>query len=110
MIGIRRALSFGVLLLGALSGSWLQQTSGTQSRFRGVSIVDAKIAWASGNNGTFARTTDGGTHWASMVVPGAEKLDFRDVHAVDASTAYLLSIGSGESSRIYKTLDGGRNW
>jgi photosystem II stability/assembly factor-like uncharacterized protein len=32
------------------------------------------------------------------------------VHAVDANTAYLLSSGSGELSRIYKTEDGGLTW
>ena len=38
------------------------------------------------------------------------KLDFRDVEAFDANTAYVLSIGEGENSRIYKTIDGGKNW
>ena len=45
-----------------------------------------------------------------MTVPGAEKLDFRDIEAFDANTAYILSIGNGESSRIYKTTDGGKTW
>jgi photosystem II stability/assembly factor-like uncharacterized protein len=43
-------------------------------------------------------------------VPGAEQLDFRDVEAFDARTAYLLSIGPGQNSRIYKTTDGGDAW
>jgi photosystem II stability/assembly factor-like uncharacterized protein len=43
-------------------------------------------------------------------VPGAETLDFRDVEAFDADTAYLLSIGEGDRSRIYKTTDGGGHW
>ncbi|HEY0081318.1 MAG TPA: hypothetical protein VGB61_00905, partial [Pyrinomonadaceae bacterium] len=43
-------------------------------------------------------------------VPGAAELDFRDVDAFDADTAYLLSIGEGEKSRIYKTTDGGASW
>jgi photosystem II stability/assembly factor-like uncharacterized protein len=43
-------------------------------------------------------------------VPGAEKLDFRDIEAFDANTAYILSIGNGEDSRIYKTADGGKTW
>src|SRR5262245_37349521 len=106
---MNKFLLFSLLVL-AVPGSWMPQTSGTQSRFRGVSVVSESVAWASGQNGTFSRTTDGGAHWQSAVVPGAEKLDFRDIHAVDANTAYLLSIGNGESSRIYKTTDGGRNW
>jgi len=43
-------------------------------------------------------------------VPGAEALDFRDVQGVDADTAYLLSIGKGATSRVYKTTDGGAHW
>jgi photosystem II stability/assembly factor-like uncharacterized protein len=68
------------------------------------------VAWASGDKGTYARTTDGGHTWQTGTVPGASELDFRDVDAFDANTAYLLSIGEGEKSRIYKTTDGGKRW
>ena len=60
--------------------------------------------------GSFLRTIDGGKTWKVGRVPEAEKLDFRDVEAFDANTAYLLSIGNGETSRIYKTTDGGETW
>ena len=43
-------------------------------------------------------------------MPGAEKLDFRDVEAFGETTAYLLSAGPGDASRIYKTVDGGKSW
>lgn len=89
---------------------WQQQTSGTNADFRGLCAVSAKVAWASGTKGTYTRTTDGGNSWQAGKVNGAEALDFRDVDAFDANTAYLLSIGNGESSRIYKTTDGGSNW
>ena len=52
----------------------------------------------------------GGPPGTLIVVPGSSGLDFRDVHAVDERTAYLLSIGEGEKSRIYKTTDGGERW
>jgi photosystem II stability/assembly factor-like uncharacterized protein len=55
------------------------------------------------------RTTDGGLSWQKLSVTG-DSLDFRDVDAVDANTTYLLSIGNGPSSRIYKTNDGGQTW
>ena len=86
------------------------QTSGVDARFIGISPVDEDIVWISGAGGTYARTTDGGAHWQADVVAGAESLAFRDVHAVDAATAYLLSIGNGERSRIYKTTDAGATW
>jgi photosystem II stability/assembly factor-like uncharacterized protein len=89
---------------------WIAQTSGTTVRLRGVSAVSNHVAWVSGANGTYARTLDGGRTWQAGQVPGAAELDFRDVDAFDADTAYLLAIGEGERSRIYKTTDGGHNW
>lgn len=99
-----------LLLIDGGAGRWESQQSGTKIRFRGVSAVSATVAWASGEKGTFARTTDGGQTWQTGVVPEAAELDFRDVDAFDANTAYLLSIGEGEKSRIYKTTDGGSRW
>lgn len=92
------------------SAQWTMQSSGVTVRLRGVSAVNRRVAWASGDKGTYARTTDGGRTWSAGVVSGAEGLDFRDVDAFDANTAYLLAIGEGERSRIYKTVDGGRHW
>jgi photosystem II stability/assembly factor-like uncharacterized protein len=87
------------------------QTSGVTMRLRGISAVSARVVWASGANGTLLRSSDGGKSWTKLTPPaGAEKLDFRDIDAISASTAYALSIGSGETSRIYKTTDGGSNW
>jgi photosystem II stability/assembly factor-like uncharacterized protein len=68
------------------------------------------LSQASGANGTILRTTDGGLTWQPRPVPGAEKLDFRDIDALSEHVAYALSIGPGETSRIYKTLDGGGRW
>jgi len=62
------------------------------------------------------RTIDGGRSWQMRPVPGpgnsenAGTLDFRDVDAMSDAVAYALSIGPGESSRIYKTTDGGAHW
>jgi photosystem II stability/assembly factor-like uncharacterized protein len=109
---LRTALTLITLLAcaGLARAQWTAQTSGVTVRLRGVSAVSRRVAWASGASGTYARTTDGGRTWRAGVVPGAEKLDFRDVDAFDADTAYLLAIGEGESSRIYKTRDGGAHW
>ncbi len=86
------------------------QSSGTDVLFIGLDPVDARVVWAGGTRGTFARTTDGGQTWQAGTVPAADSLQFRDVHAVDARTAYLLSAGSGDQSRLYKTTDGGATW
>lgn len=93
-----------------LSAQWIKQKVDTTASLRGLAVVNEKVVWASGTGGTVIRTIDGGKTWKVMTVPGAETLDFRDVEAFDANTAYILSIGNGESSRIYKTTDGGKNW
>ena len=89
---------------------WQLQAIRSDANFRGLCAVSAKVAWVSGTKGTYGRTTDGGKTWVAASVPGAAKLDFRDVEALGESTAYLLSAGPGEESRIYKTSDGGRTW
>ena len=86
------------------------QPSGTTAQLIGLDAVDDRIAWAAGSGGTWVRTTDGGETWATGVVAGAESLQFRDVHALDGRTAWVLSIGNGPDSRIYRTDDGGATW
>lgn len=86
------------------------QSSGTRALLIAVSPVNERVVWASGTLGTWLRTVDGGATWTTGRVDGADSLQFRDVHGVDANTAFLLSIGNGAQSRIYKTVDGGAQW
>jgi photosystem II stability/assembly factor-like uncharacterized protein len=88
---------------------WILQTSGVTARLRGVSAVSERVAWASGSGSTVLRTVDGGLNWQKLTVT-TETLDFRDIDAIDAQTAYVLSIGNGPASRIYKTTDAGKTW
>lgn len=90
--------------------SRVEQNSGTDALFIGISPVDENIVWLSGTAGTYSRTVDGGTTWHTSTVPGADSLQFRDVHAFDENRAYLMSIGSGEQSKIFRTVDGGDSW
>ena len=99
-----------LIFVVAADAQWQRQSVDTKASLRGLSVVNENVIWASGTDGTFLRTVDGGKNWTVGAVKGAEKLDFRDVEAFDAKTAYLLSIGAGETSRIYKTTDGGASW
>jgi photosystem II stability/assembly factor-like uncharacterized protein/glyoxylase-like metal-dependent hydrolase (beta-lactamase superfamily II) len=100
------------LFLTALSyaQSWVPQTSNSTASLRGVSAVNANVVWASGTGGTHLHTTDGGVTWTAAKIPGADSLDFRGIRAIDTRTVYLMSSGSGDKSRIYKTADGGQHW
>jgi photosystem II stability/assembly factor-like uncharacterized protein len=91
-------------------GQWQTQAVDTKADFRGLCVASPDVAWVSGTMGTYARTVDRGKTWSVGTVPGAEKLDFRDVKAFGAATAYLLSAGPGDASRVYKTADGGKSW
>lgn len=99
-----------MLAVALLAPAWTDQPSGVTARLRGVSAVSDRVAWASGSAGTVVRTSDGGATWQTLTVPDAATLDFRDVDAVSDDVAFILSIGSGESSRIYKTNDAGKTW
>jgi photosystem II stability/assembly factor-like uncharacterized protein len=83
--------------------------SGVTLPLRGVSAASDRVAWASGAGSTVLRTTDGGATWQRIVVT-TDRVDFRDVDAIDDKTAYVLSIGNGPASRIYKTVDAGATW
>jgi len=93
---------------------WQVQTSGLDTNLRGVSVSQTSagkfVVWASGSNGVILRSTDEGKTWARVNVAGGSDLDFRDIEAFDADTAYVMSSGDGDKSQIYKTSDGGKNW
>jgi photosystem II stability/assembly factor-like uncharacterized protein len=94
----------------ALAPDWTMQRSGVTSRLRGVSAASERVAWASGSANTILRTEDAGVNWHRLPSPSADRLDFRDIDAVGERAAYVLSIGSGALSRIFKTVNGGASW
>jgi hypothetical protein len=87
------------------------EDSHTTASLRGIHNVGGGVAWASGTNGTVLRTEDGGYLWQTCnMPPGAEKLDFRGVQGFDENTAVVMSSGTGDQSRLYKTTDGCQTW
>jgi photosystem II stability/assembly factor-like uncharacterized protein len=88
--------------------TWGIKEAPIRSSLRGLCVVDARTFWASGTEGAYLRTTDGGKTWNGGSVDGSRDLDFRDVHAFDADTALVLS--AGLPARIHKTTDGGETW
>ena len=121
---IPRVISFPVLLLllffvlPAEAQWWKVQTRGTDTNLRGVSLANTPnekgapvpVVWASGSNGVILKSIDEGKTWQRLRVEGGETLDFRGIVAFNAATAYVMSSGEGDKSRIYKTTDGGQTW
>src|SRR5262245_27701308 len=89
----------------------MEQDSHTTALLQAVSAVNDSVVWVSGHRATWVRTVDGGRTWVPGAMTGPDSgLQFRDVEAVSATTAYLLAAGPGDSSRIYKTTDAGQSW
>jgi photosystem II stability/assembly factor-like uncharacterized protein len=96
------------MLVQPAAAQWVAQKSGTQVELRGLSVVSPTVAWASGQRGTVIHTVNGGGLWTIDTVPGATALDLRSIAATSPRTAFAMSIG--DSSRIFRTTDGGRTW
>ncbi len=90
--------------------SWDWQYEDSTAFFIGIHAVDDQTVWAAGSQGRVVRSVDGGASWSTFFVPGADSVQFRDVHAFDGNHAFVLSIGNGTDSRIYRTTDGGETW
>ncbi|MBA2248741.1 MAG: oxidoreductase [Chitinophagaceae bacterium] len=83
-------------------------TTGTKTSLRGLSVVNDRTIWVSGNNGTVGRSLDGGVTWKWFSVKGFEKADFRDIEAFDEVSAVIMGIS--DPAYILRTTDGGNTW
>ena len=109
VLPLRACFALVVLVPSLTAGAqWQPLASPTGVELRGLSVVSPQVVWASGMHGTVLRTTNGGTTWQRDSVAGAASLDFRAIAATSRDVAHVLSIG--DSSRIYRTTDGGRSW
>jgi photosystem II stability/assembly factor-like uncharacterized protein len=101
-------LALILLVTTAAFAQFQPQQSNTTENLRGVSIFDRENIWASGRNGTYLATKDGGKTWKVGKVPSAGSLDFRGVKAFKGKI-FLLAAGPGDKSRIYR-LRVGKKW
>ena len=76
--------------------------------FRGLSVVDEKVIWISGQRGLVGRSTNGGKTFVWHRVKGYEKMDFRTLYAGDKKNAMIATAGT--PAAILTTHDGGKNW
>lgn len=115
MMRLRRALvglaCTPLVALGAQSAPTVTaQPFGGNSLLQALHAVNDSVVWAVGNSGVVLRTVNAGTQWNRIATPAGDSLHYRDVHAVSTDTAWILAIGNGTASRIYRTTDGGASW
>ncbi|GAA0877763.1 YCF48-related protein [Algoriphagus jejuensis] len=104
-------VAFGIMwafIAQAQGPQWNEITTPVKASLRGLSPVSDKICWASGSNGTWLKTMDGGLTWEHGVIAGLDTVDFRSIQAFDQNTAVAAS--AGQPAVIYRTVDGGRSW
>jgi photosystem II stability/assembly factor-like uncharacterized protein len=98
----------GTLWAATVEAQWTPQQSNTTAEFRGLVALSPTVVWASGTRGRVIRTTDGGKTWRVDTLPGADSLDFRDIHARSATRAWAMAAGPAErgQAKIFRTTDG----
>jgi len=101
-----------LIVAAATTDPWAPAAVSTRASFRGLSTPSGSVIWASGTRGTVIRSVDGGATWDVHQVEGAQRLDFRGIHAFDANHAVIFSSGNAEQggTSIYRTSDGGASW
>jgi photosystem II stability/assembly factor-like uncharacterized protein len=110
---------FAAALIHAQQSSALMQTftgmpatsaaaDSVKKGFRGLSVMNEKIIWISGQRGLVGRSTNGGKSFVWRRVQGYEKMDFRTLHAFDKNNAVIATAGTPAS--ILRTRDGGKKW
>lgn len=83
-------------------------TSGTKVSIRGLSVVNDRVIWVSGSEGTVGVSIDSGNTFKWIKVKGFEKTDFRDIEAFDETSAVIMGIS--EPAYILRTADAGDTW
>ncbi|MFN3019999.1 T9SS type A sorting domain-containing protein [Chryseobacterium sp. TY3] len=84
-----------------------------------MTVVDANTVWFADHAATSAtdqgkyttRTTDGGATWTSNVIAGVPATaTIGDFSAATATTAWVVTSGSGSQNGVWKTTNGGTSW
>ncbi|MEP2669200.1 MAG: YCF48-related protein [Cyclobacteriaceae bacterium] len=83
-------------------------STGINSSFRGLSVVNNQVAWVSGSNGWVGISTNGGNTWEFNQVKGHETSGFRSLYAFDEHRAIIANAGS--PTNILITADAGKTW
>lgn len=80
------------------------------NRFQAVDIANGKTIYVSGTNSSVYKSDNSGESWQQVNSPGKhEKLQYRDI-LIDGNKVVLLSVGAADKSRVYTSLNQGKDW
>jgi photosystem II stability/assembly factor-like uncharacterized protein len=82
--------------------------TGVDESLRGLHVVDENVIWASGTNGSYLVSNNGGRSWKLGTVAWAKENDFRSIHAWDENRAMVFGVAGPVFG--YLTEDGGDTW
>lgn len=115
------ALISTVGLANAQSPTWVPKTTGAPSLHyvNVLKAVDANTLWFSDGKASAATdlnnyiglSLDGGNTWDNKLISGPTSgATIGDMHPVSATTAWIVSSGSGSQNGIWKTTNSGNTW
>lgn len=93
---------------GQYSFKITELATGSNESLRGLFVVSDKVIWASGTQGSYLLSKDGGRSWKAGTVALAKENDFRSIHAWDEKRAMVFGVAGPVFG--YLTEDGGDTW
>jgi photosystem II stability/assembly factor-like uncharacterized protein len=101
-VGMSSSTYNGIIYKTTNGGTnWIQQSVAQTSRFYKCFFLNEFTGWVGGVN-SFAKTTDGGAYWDTI----SFSLVTNGLYFVDPLVGFMAE----NSSKIYKTTDGGFTW
>lgn len=105
----------------AQTPTWTTKTTGAPALHfaTNVKAVNASVIWFSDTAATAATdtgryiglSTDGGNTWVNKLISGpSASATIGDMHPISATTAWIVSSGSGTQNGIWKSTNAGTSW
>jgi photosystem II stability/assembly factor-like uncharacterized protein len=107
---MKKLLISAFLLLNFSSerlSQWQIYQTQTTVYYTEVSAASSSIIWASGNQGTVVKTTNGGQSF-NIVNQGLPGIPYYHISALNENYAWV--IGGINGDRVFRTTNGGLNW
>ena len=82
--------------------------TGMDESLRALYVLDEHVIWASGTNGSYLVSNNGGQSWRVGTVGLAKEDDFRSIHAWNENRALVFGVSGPVFG--YLTEDGGASW